>query len=277
VGISLAAYSVKRIREIGEESRTPEKPSGIDRLLLVLIAVPVALALIGALAPPTAKDTLLYHFSVPKTFIAQHGNAFVEVTIASLFTADEARDDSIKTHFFEQAKFPTARFTVTKLPQLEELPPEGETADYELAGTLVRLGDDQFTSLSQIPHGIVSDRVYMHAHSNTTLMRCLALNSARSAIINSWISDCHDRGGDSQAIAGSGEDPRRNRDAAARPRDRVLSGQRKHDRRLRHPLPARAGRDGARRAVQHEHFSGARRRLPAGLLRVSSDRSRAGP
>jgi len=74
--------------------------------------------------------------NVSGTFDSKNGNAFVEVTIASLFTADEARDDSIKTHFFEQAKFPTARFTVTKLPQLEELPPEGETADYELAGTL---------------------------------------------------------------------------------------------------------------------------------------------
>jgi polyisoprenoid-binding protein YceI len=46
------------------------------------------------------------------------------------------RDDNIKTHFFEQAKYPVARFTVTRLPQLEMLPPEGHTADYELAGTL---------------------------------------------------------------------------------------------------------------------------------------------
>jgi hypothetical protein len=82
-GILLAAYSFKRVREIGDESRGPKKPVGIDRLLLVLIAVPVALALIGALAPPTAKDTLLYHFALPKAFIAQHGNAFVEGNIAS--------------------------------------------------------------------------------------------------------------------------------------------------------------------------------------------------
>jgi hypothetical protein len=41
------------------------------------------LALIGALAPPTAKDTLLYHFALPKAFIAQHSNAFVDGNIAS--------------------------------------------------------------------------------------------------------------------------------------------------------------------------------------------------
>jgi hypothetical protein len=83
VGILLAALSTRRVREIGDESRTPEAPSGIDRLLLLLIALPVALALIGALAPPTAKDTLLYHFALPKAYVAQNSNAFVEGNIAS--------------------------------------------------------------------------------------------------------------------------------------------------------------------------------------------------
>lgn len=52
-------------------------------VLKVLIAVPLLLSLISSLAPPTAKDTLLYHFSVPKQFIAQGGNAFIEGNIAS--------------------------------------------------------------------------------------------------------------------------------------------------------------------------------------------------
>ena len=56
----------------------------VGRLVWIgLIAVPVVLALIGALAPPTAKDTLLYHFAVPKAFVAQGSNAFVEGNIAS--------------------------------------------------------------------------------------------------------------------------------------------------------------------------------------------------
>lgn len=82
-GVLLAVYGVRRVREIGEESRIPEKPSSVDSLILLLIAIPVALALIGALAPPTAKDTLLYHFALPKAFIAEHGNAFVEGNVAS--------------------------------------------------------------------------------------------------------------------------------------------------------------------------------------------------
>jgi len=83
LGVALAVYGVRRIREIGDESRTPERASGVDTLLLILIAVPVALALIGALAPPTAKDTLLYHFALPKAFIAQQSSAFVDGNIAS--------------------------------------------------------------------------------------------------------------------------------------------------------------------------------------------------
>ena len=74
--------------------------------------------------------------TVSGTFDSRTGNAVVEVKIASLFTNDAPRDANIRTHFFEEAKFPTARFAVAKLPQLETLPPEGETRDYELAGTL---------------------------------------------------------------------------------------------------------------------------------------------
>ena len=65
------------------ERMLPEKPSGADLVLIALIAVPVLLALVGALAPPTAKDTLLYHFALPKAFVAQGSNAFVEGNIAS--------------------------------------------------------------------------------------------------------------------------------------------------------------------------------------------------
>ncbi len=82
-GIVLAGVSFSRIRSAKNESRTPETPAGIDKLLLILIAACVVLAFVASLAPPIAKDTLLYHFAVPKAFIAQHNSAFIEGNIAS--------------------------------------------------------------------------------------------------------------------------------------------------------------------------------------------------
>ena len=82
-GLALAAFGLRRAKEAKKESRLPDKAFGLDKGLLLLIAIPVVLALFATLAPPTAKDTLLYHFAVPKAFIAQGSNAFVEGNIAS--------------------------------------------------------------------------------------------------------------------------------------------------------------------------------------------------
>ena len=62
-------------------------------------------------------------------------------------------------------------------------------------------GDDQ-TSLSKVPSRFVVDRVFLHGLDGTNTVRCLALNSAHTAVINSWIDDCHAKGFDSQAIEG---------------------------------------------------------------------------
>ena len=70
--------------------------------------------------------------------------------------------------------------------------------------SLVDLGEGGYyqTSLSTVPSSIVLDRVYVHGQESTNMQRCIALNSAYTAIVNSWISECHGRAMDSQAIAG---------------------------------------------------------------------------
>src|SRR5690606_5285441 len=83
IGLALNIFTFGRAREAADESRVPETANGFDRLLLLLIAVPVLLAFVASLAPPTAKDTLLYHFAVPKAFIAQGSSSFSEGNIAS--------------------------------------------------------------------------------------------------------------------------------------------------------------------------------------------------
>lgn len=83
VGIALVAFGFRRAKEAREESRVPDRASRFDKGLLLLIAIPVLLAFVASLAPPTAKDTLLYHFALPKAFVAQGSNAFIEGNIAS--------------------------------------------------------------------------------------------------------------------------------------------------------------------------------------------------
>ncbi|MBK9154824.1 MAG: glycosyltransferase family 39 protein [Chloracidobacterium sp.] len=83
LGVVLGALAFRRVREAKAESRRPERAAVFDKVVLALIAVPLVLSFIASLAPPTAKDTLLYHFALPKAWIAQGGNAFIEGNIAS--------------------------------------------------------------------------------------------------------------------------------------------------------------------------------------------------
>ncbi|HMT06822.1 MAG TPA: glycosyltransferase family 39 protein [Pyrinomonadaceae bacterium] len=83
IGALEGVLSLTRVREAKSESRVPERAGMFDKVLLLLIAIPVVLALISAIAPPIAKDTLLYHFAVPKNFIGQHSNAYIDGNIAS--------------------------------------------------------------------------------------------------------------------------------------------------------------------------------------------------
>ena len=69
---------------------------------------------------------------------------------------------------------------------------------------IVTLGDGSSAqnSLSQIPNNLILDRVYVHGHPSLNVSRCVALNSARTAVIDSYLSECHAQGFDSQAICG---------------------------------------------------------------------------
>ncbi len=77
VGLFLALFGV--FSQVFVERRLPKAPSGI----FVLVALPLLIAIFSALAPPIAKDALLYHFAVAKAFIAQNSSAFIEGNIAS--------------------------------------------------------------------------------------------------------------------------------------------------------------------------------------------------
>jgi uncharacterized protein YjdB len=63
-------------------------------------------------------------------------------------------------------------------------------------------GGETQTSLDKVPQQFVMDRVYLHGSATLNSMRCLALNTGSTVIRDSWFSECHAAGFDSQAIVG---------------------------------------------------------------------------
>jgi hypothetical protein len=58
------------------------------------------------------------------------------------------------------------------------------------------------TSLSQVPTDIIIDRCYVHGTPTGGVRRGIAMNGARMAVVDSYVSDFHEVGADSQAISG---------------------------------------------------------------------------
>jgi hypothetical protein len=82
-----------------------------------------------------------------------------------------------------------------------EIKPANSSA---LVYDLVRLGGDNSVqkSLAQVPHDLIIDRCYLHGDTVGTLKRGIALNSGRTEIINSYLSEFKVRGQEAQAIMG---------------------------------------------------------------------------
>ena len=66
---------------------------------------------------------------------------------------------------------------------------------------LVYLGGNQ-EAPADMPHDLIFDRVYVHGHSTLDVRRCLTFNGAAAAVVDSYVSECHSPGFDSQAIGG---------------------------------------------------------------------------
>ena len=69
---------------------------------------------------------------------------------------------------------------------------------------LVRLGESQKTqnSASTTASYLVFDRTYIHGNPSGQLRRCVMLNSAMTALVDSWLGECHSNASESQAIVG---------------------------------------------------------------------------
>jgi len=69
---------------------------------------------------------------------------------------------------------------------------------------LIRFGDGRFTqtTLSSVPHHLVVDRCYIHGFDTQDVQRGVSVNSSETTVSNSYISNIHGVGFDTQAIAG---------------------------------------------------------------------------
>jgi hypothetical protein len=81
----------------------------------------------------------------------------------------------------------------------------GATPANTMTFAIVALGEGATllqTSAAQLPSELVLERVYIHGHPRLSVRRCVGLNSATTAIVDSYVDECHSNGGDSQAIYG---------------------------------------------------------------------------
>jgi hypothetical protein len=60
------------------------------------------------------------------------------------------------------------------------------------------------TSVTQVPNNLIFDRCYVHGGDANNVRRGIMINSASTAVIDSYISNIHEVGADSQAICGWG-------------------------------------------------------------------------
>ena len=80
IGLALAAWTIIRTPRTATGERLSVPWAGAIALIL-----PIALAGVASLAPPIAKDTLLYHLSLPKAFIQSGGLVNVPLNIAQYY------------------------------------------------------------------------------------------------------------------------------------------------------------------------------------------------
>ncbi|MEO7096619.1 MAG: hypothetical protein ABI175_25400, partial [Polyangiales bacterium] len=85
-----------------------------------------------------------------------------------------------------------------RLIGLEVLPVDESVTIYQL----VELGNGSEKTVDQLPHDIILDRMYVHGYAKSSVKRCVQLNTGASAVIDSWMAECHVVGQDAQAVAG---------------------------------------------------------------------------
>jgi hypothetical protein len=143
-------------------------------------------------------------FSGNFTLPAKPGTGWVTITSATTLPPEGTRVTPQSAANFAKIASPNSMPTITTAES-------GDASYYRLMGVevrssapmtyaLVQVFNRSATSLSQIPQWIILDRVYVHGTPTQDIQRCVMLNGRSSAVIDSWLADCHLKGTDAQAI-----------------------------------------------------------------------------
>ena len=82
IGVGLAGIAYRR----RSPSRgTPDRLEAAGRVALGLAGLVQVLALVAALAPPTARDALFYHFAIPKAYVGAGASVVVPDNMATFY------------------------------------------------------------------------------------------------------------------------------------------------------------------------------------------------
>lgn len=160
-------------------------------------------------------DTLVLQagavFVGPFTLPRKTGAEFIEVRTSAL---DRLPPDGVRVSPSDAASMPkivspgrgeSALRTAAGAHHFRFVGVEFSTKDEAaLAYELLRLGTDERTqdSLEKVPHHLVLDRCYIHAFPTQSLKRGVALNSAETSLLNSYVAGFKVVGQEAQAVAG---------------------------------------------------------------------------
>ena len=174
------------------------------------IVVPAGGSLQGAINAAQRGDVIELAagatFTGNYTLPAKSGTGWITITTATALPPEGTRVTPASAASFAKLRSPNAMPTIATASS-------GDASYYRLMGldigssasmtySLVQLSSSGITSVDQMPQWIILDRVYVHGTATQDIQRCVLLNSRSSAVVDSWLSDCHLKGTDAQAIVG---------------------------------------------------------------------------
>jgi hypothetical protein len=137
------------------------------------------------------------------------GDAFITIRSSaadSLLPGPDARIDPTYSAHLPRLRSPNAQPVLATAPGAHHyrlLFLEFQ-ANRNGVGDIITLGDGSGAqnTLAQVPHDLVIDRAYVHGDPQFGQKRGIALNSASTSIINSYVAGIRAEGQDSQAVGG---------------------------------------------------------------------------